>query len=124
MFLGSSLDGFAQDLVKASNAYEGGDYVTALREWKLLAEQGNSEAQFRLGWMYYDGTGVDQDKIYAHMWVKLAAANAATLEYEDIVREIIAFNSRNKFAREMTPSQLETAEDLARECVRKKYKSC
>ncbi|MFL2770562.1 MAG: hypothetical protein ACJZ9F_06100 [Rhodospirillaceae bacterium] len=124
ILFGDSPDGFAQDLVTASEAYKSGDYATALKEWRLLAEQGNSEAQFRLSWMYYDGTGVVQDKVYAHMWVNLAAANAATLEYHDIVREVIAFSSRNRFAREMTPSQIEKAMDLARECVKKEYKGC
>jgi len=31
---------------------------------------------------------------------------------------------RDIVAKEMTPSQLEKAQDLARECVRKKYKGC
>ena len=31
---------------------------------------------------------------------------------------------RDIVAKEMTPSQLEKAQDLARECVRKKFKGC
>ena len=31
---------------------------------------------------------------------------------------------RNAVAKQMTPYQLEKAQDLARECVRKKYKDC
>ncbi len=30
------------------DAYEGGDYLTALREWRPLAEQRNAHAQFYL----------------------------------------------------------------------------
>ena len=33
-------------------AYEAGDYATALKEWRPLAEQGDAEAQFNLGKMY------------------------------------------------------------------------
>ena len=42
-------------------AYERGDYQTALREWRPLAEQGDAQAQYNLGLMYYHGTGVSQD---------------------------------------------------------------
>ena len=43
------------DLEKGLAAYEKGDYTTALREWKHLAEQGNASAQFNLGVMYDNG---------------------------------------------------------------------
>lgn len=36
-------------------AYERGDYTTALREWRLLAEQGDTKAQHNLGVMYAEG---------------------------------------------------------------------
>ncbi len=42
-------------------AYQRGDYATALREWRPLAEQGHAPAQFILGIMYEDGQGVPQD---------------------------------------------------------------
>gem|GEM_PF-7064546 len=35
-----------------------GNYVTALEQWPPLAEQGNADAQFSLGGMYYKGFGV------------------------------------------------------------------
>ncbi len=38
-------------------AYTRGDYVTALREWRPLAEQGDAGAQFNLGAMYDKGRG-------------------------------------------------------------------
>ncbi len=37
--------GFAEGVA----AYERGDYATALREWRPLAEQGDAEAQYNLG---------------------------------------------------------------------------
>ncbi len=54
-------------------AYNRGDYATALREWRPLAEQGNAIAQNNLGVMYGDGKNVTQDYVQAHMWYNLAA---------------------------------------------------
>ncbi len=48
-------------------AYERGDYETALREFRPLAEQGLASAQYSLGLMYDNGEGVPQDYIQAHM---------------------------------------------------------
>jgi TPR repeat protein len=42
----------AADFDKGAAAFDAGDYATALREWKPLAEQGNADAQTRLGNMY------------------------------------------------------------------------
>ncbi len=50
-----------------------GDYATALREWRPLAEQGNAEAQFNLGNMYRKGLGVPQDYAEAVNWFRKAA---------------------------------------------------
>ena len=58
---------------KGLAAYEIGDYVTALREWQPLAEQGNAAAQNSLGWMYYKGQGVPQDDKAAEQWYRRAA---------------------------------------------------
>lgn len=33
------------------DAYDQGDYATALKEWQPLAEQGNGEAPFGNGWL-------------------------------------------------------------------------
>ncbi len=54
-------------------AYNRGDYATAFREMKALAEQGNAAAQFNLGEMYNNGQGVRQDDSEAVKWYRLAA---------------------------------------------------
>ncbi len=54
-------------------AYNRGDYATALREWRPLAEQGVAEAQSRLGFMYTFGEGVSQDHAEAVKWFRKAA---------------------------------------------------
>ncbi len=54
-------------------AYVLRDYATALREWRPLAKQGNSRAQFFLGHMYRYGEGVPQDYAEAVKWYRKAA---------------------------------------------------
>ena len=49
-------------------AYKRGDYVEALREFKQLATQGDAEAQYRLGFMYAAGQGMQQDPKEAVKW--------------------------------------------------------
>ena len=58
---------------EAVAAYQRGDYATALREWRPLAEQGHADAQFNLGLMYSKGKGVPQDDTLAAKWYRKAA---------------------------------------------------
>jgi len=57
----------------ACKAYDQGDYKTAYRLFRLLAEQGNADAQSFLGIMYYEGQGVSQDYVETAMWYRKAA---------------------------------------------------
>jgi hypothetical protein len=54
-------------------AYGRKDYVTALKEWKPLAEQGDAIAQFNLGLMYRKGQGVPRYYKEAVKWYRKAA---------------------------------------------------
>ena len=63
----------AQDFQKGYEAYQNGDYATALKEWTPLAEGGNSDARYNLGLMYYNGWGVPQDYKEAAKWYRLGA---------------------------------------------------
>ncbi len=87
---------------------------TAVKWYRLAAEQGDDYAQYNLGEMYNLGKGVLKDYVYAHMWGNIAAMNGSEL----------GAKLRDDFEKKMTPSQLEKAQDLARECVRKKYNGC
>ena len=60
-------------LGKCSDAYETGNYETALRDWETLAKEGNSSAQFNLGQIYLRGQGVPQNYKTAIKWFRLAA---------------------------------------------------
>ncbi len=61
------------DFQAGSAAFNRGDYATALREWKPLAEQGNVRAQARLGNLYRFGLGAPRDSVAATKWYRLAA---------------------------------------------------
>ena len=61
------------DFQIGKKAFEKGDWKTAFEQWKVLAEQGDARAQFHLGVMYGDGTGVNQDHQEAVKWYSFAA---------------------------------------------------
>ena len=62
-----------QDFDKGMEAYERGDYATALDDLRPLAEEGRVEAEFQLGVMYFLGVGVPQDVVEAVKWYQKAA---------------------------------------------------
>ncbi len=72
-------------------AYKRGDYATALRELRPLAEQGHASAQFNLGLMYNNGLGVPQDYAEALQWYRKAAEQGhATAQFMwGLVREFL-----------------------------------
>ena len=90
------------------------DYKTAVKLYILSAEQGNVNAQYNLGLLYGMGNGVIQDNIYAHMWWNISASTG----HKNAVK------NRDIIAKRMTTADISTAQKLARECVRKKYKGC
>ena len=63
----------AADFAAGWEAYIRGDYATALREWRPLAEQGHAAAQNNLGFMYANGEGVPEDDGQAVFWYRKAA---------------------------------------------------
>ena len=91
-----------------------GDYFTALKELKPLAEQGNAKAQYNLGLMYEFSSGVLQDNITAHMWYNIASANGHEKAGE----------RRDERAGLMTAEDISKATAMARECTNSGYKKC
>jgi TPR repeat protein len=63
----------AEPFEDATKAYYRGDYETAYRLIKPLAEQGLPEAQFNLGLMHDNGQGVPQNYSEAVKWYRKAA---------------------------------------------------
>jgi uncharacterized protein len=61
-----------------------GDYATAVRELRPAAEQGNAEAQYRLGIMYEFGRGVATDKPRAMSLLRKSAAQGNSSAYVEL----------------------------------------
>ena len=88
------------------------NYKIAAKWYRLAAKQGNASAQSSLGLMYALGDGVAADYIPAYMWLKIAVSSGNMLAIKNI----------DAIAKRMTPTDISTAQKLARECLRKKYK--
>ena len=84
------------------------DYKEAVKWYRKSAEQGDSSAQYNLGNMYVRGQGVIQDYVMAHMYWNIAAVSGR----KD------AIHNRGIVEKDMTPSQIEKAQNLAREWMR------
>ena len=54
-------------------AFQHGDYLTAYKLWKPLAEAGNEAAQNNLGILYREGKGITQNYSEAIKWFQRSA---------------------------------------------------
>lgn len=77
---GAALAGYDEGVT----AYKNKNYATALQEFKLLASQGNANAQFFLAAMYGNGQGVPQDDKESVKWYRLAAVQGNVLAQHDL----------------------------------------
>ena len=62
-----------QDYESGRRAYDAGDYERAYKIWLPLANQGESGAQFWVGFLHEVGSGVNQDQAEAVKWLTLSA---------------------------------------------------
>ena len=117
-----------------------------MKWYRLAADQGEVQAQYCLGMMYYRGEGVPQDYVQAAKWYRLAAdqgyAHAQAnlgLKYsngrgvpQDYVQahkwynlaaaqgDAVGAKNRDLVAKRMTPQQIAQAQELARNWKPKK----
>jgi TPR repeat protein len=134
------------DFQQGLTAYKAGDYSTALKEWRPLAEQGLAKAQHNLGVIYHKGRGVPQNYTQAIHWYRKAAEQGFAMSQfnlgemyagglgmpQDYVQAYMWYSIANangdtkgKFSRDliekqMTPAQIVEAQKLAREWKPKK----
>ena len=73
LVMGATTGVWAQDYRKGLEAAQKGDFVTALQEWRPLAELGHAEAQTLVGAAYLEGSGVTQNYKKAAEWFHRAA---------------------------------------------------
>lgn len=65
-------------LEQAQAEYRSGNFSQALVSLTLLATQGNEEAQYALGYMYYYGQGTEKNLDLARGWFRQASAQGYT----------------------------------------------
>ncbi|MEQ1548002.1 MAG: tetratricopeptide repeat protein, partial [Chakrabartia sp.] len=70
------------DVKEGVDAWERGDYPTAIKEWRPFAIKGDPDAQFNLAQAYRFGRGVDIDMKQAEDWYR-KAANQGHFQAED-----------------------------------------
>jgi TPR repeat protein len=129
------------DFQAGMDAYNRGDFSTALREWQPLAEKGDASAQFSLGLSYENGDGVPVDYAKARQWYEKAAdqGDAKAQLYlglqssfgQGVPMDVVdaymwytlasgngnahAPGYRNDLTRQMTPAQIAEGQKRARE---------
>ncbi|MBW2503852.1 MAG: sel1 repeat family protein, partial [Deltaproteobacteria bacterium] len=64
-----------QNYANGYAAYEAQDYETACKLWINDARQGDSVAQFNLGYLYAKGLGLPKSNPHAYPWWLVASAN-------------------------------------------------
>ena len=60
----------ARHLALGNTLYEQGQFEKAVAEYTEAARLGNAEAQFDLGYAYYNGEGAEKDYATAARWFK------------------------------------------------------
>jgi len=63
----------AQNFDDGLQAYKARNYRRALEIWLPLAENGDADAQYKIGLIYDLGKGLEEDDIEAAKWYRLAA---------------------------------------------------
>lgn len=138
------------DFKKGWIASESGDFVTAIKEWKLLSEQGYSAAQYELGSIYHNGKGSEKDHDEALKWYRLAAKKGhpdaqyalAQMYYkgEGVIQDYVlcrmwfsisgargykkGTKMRVLVEARMTPDQIVESTQLAKLCLESNYEDC
>ncbi|MBM3503363.1 MAG: SEL1-like repeat protein [Alphaproteobacteria bacterium] len=72
-------------------AYRRRDFRAAMEVWLPLARTGSADAQFYVGGLYMDGSGVPEDVVQAHAWWKLASEqdHARAKEFLTLVKSVM-----------------------------------
>ena len=87
------------------DAYRQGDFASALREIRPVAEAGMPQAQFMLAAMYGTGRGLPLDNVHAYAWTALSIARGFAP----------ATRLEQALFYQMTPEEVSAAKQLSRE---------
>ena len=90
------------------------DDATAVAWFRRAAEKGYIKSQSNLGLMYANGEGVPRDDVKAYLWFDVAGRRGNP----------VAARNRDTLARSMTPVEVETAQALASQCMKRRFRNC
>ena len=85
-------------------------YKAALKWYKIAANKRDDTAQFYLASMYLNAKGTTRNYVRAHMWWNLFATQSTPESGSNVAK-----NNLDLVEKSMTPSQVETAQQMARE---------
>jgi hypothetical protein len=95
VLLGAATLALAQQAVKSGiDAWQQGDYASAIAIWRPLAQKGDADAEFDLGQAYRLGRGVPVDLAQAQLWLE-KAADAGHLDAQTTLG-LLLFDSGNR----------------------------
>jgi hypothetical protein len=99
----SSKSTYVSKQEQADKLYAGGKYTEALKSYLSLAKQGDSFAQYRVSYMYFEGQGHESDIVESFAWAYLAAQNKSDplIKYRDTVSAMVPENQQNKAVRKI-----------------------
>ncbi len=89
------------------------DYREAVKWFRKSAQHGDTHSQFNLALLYRNGDGVPQDYVSAYAWWNTAVAQGDEGSQKN----------RDTIIKQMTPAQIEKAQELSKEYY-KKYVLC
>jgi len=140
----------AQDIAKGSAAWNSGDYATAIKEFRPLAEAGVAKVQNYLGFMYHEGQGVFQDYVEAVKWYRLASNQGFSaaqthlgsmyrfgrgVDQDNVMAHMwynisavngskVAADGKNELAEILSSENISKAQAMARKCMSSGYTKC
>lgn len=68
-----AIAGCSSHFERGRQAFNSGNYMKSFPEIRQAAKEGKVEAQYALGYMYYYGNGVNENKRLAKYWISKSA---------------------------------------------------
>jgi TPR repeat protein len=90
------------------------DYKQAVLLTRKAADQGYAPAQINLGVAYANGQGVAKNSVEAYKWLTVAAEQTIDKQIQEL-----AIKGRDAVAKQMTETQIEAGQKLAKEWKKK-----
>ena len=110
------------------------DDKTAVKWFRLAAEEGHAFGALNLAFAYFDGKGAEENWVSGYVWALISLDSATKVvestknvsilrKYQYIIDKHVP-RIKVGVKKKLTAVQITVSEKLARECIRKKYKGC